>query len=140
MLITRTTSKGQLVPLIFGQDAVAASQTDVQLPIPISEASQAIDGYPMPFDGEIAGVSVRTTAAATAGTLTAGATINGTEDADTTVTVTTQTVRSKTVGRGRATFSAGAVIGGEITTNSGWDATSADLVVIVWVLLYLEGI
>ena len=35
---------------------------------------------------------------------------------------------------------AGDRIGAEITTGGTWDGTTADLVVTVWVLLYLDGI
>lgn len=142
MQIDRTIAKGQLVQLTFMQDAVAASQTDVQLPIAEvnAAAGNAVDGYVMPFDGEIVGVSAMTTAAATTGTLTVGATVGGTEKTATTVTFTTQTSRRVTVPRGTAGFVAGDIIGAEITSGGTWDGTAADLGVSVWVLLYIDGI
>ena len=142
MQIDRSVSKGQLVPLTFQQDAVAASQTDVQLPV--SEvnagAGNAVDGYVMPFDGEIVAISGRLSAAATAGSLTVGPTVGGTEKTTLTQTVTTGQSPYGTVTRGSARFSAGDLIGAEITTNGSWDGTTADLAVTVWVLLYLKGI
>lgn len=138
--IEKGISRGQLIPLVFGQDAVAASQTDVQLPVPMGEATQVVDGYPMAFAGEIVGVSAGLSAAATAGTLTVGATVGGTEDADTTLTITTATNAYKRVNRGKATFVAGDRIGCEITSSGTWDATTSDLVAVVWVLVYLAGI
>ncbi|MEU7904116.1 hypothetical protein [Actinoplanes sp. NPDC049118] len=142
MQIDRTIAKGQLVPLVFMQDALAASQTDVQLLIAevASAASNAIDGYVMPFAGEIVGVTARLSAAATAGTLTVGPTVNGTEKTDPTLSITTAVSASDTAVRGTSTFVAGDLIGAEITTGGTWDGTTADLGVVVWVLLYLDGI
>lgn len=140
--IERIISRGQLVPLTFMQDAVAASQTNVQLPIAevTAGAGNAIDGYVMPFAGEIVAVSAILSAAATAGTLTVGATIAGTEAADPTLSITTATTASDTCPRGTAQFAAGATIGAEITSGGTWDGTTADLGVTVWVLLYVDGI
>ena len=138
--ITLDTSKGQLVPYVFGQDALAASQTDVQLPTVMAEASQVNAGYTMPFRGEIVAVAAQLSAAGSAGSLTVGATIGGTEDADTTMTITTETNKALVVPRGKAAFAAGAELGCEITTNGAWNGTTADLVAVVYVLHYLEGI
>lgn len=142
MQIDRVIAKGQLVPLRFMQDAVAASQTDVQLPVAEvnAGAGNAINGITMPFDGEIVAVTADLSAAATAGTLTVGPTVGGTEKTDPTLSITTQTTRRDTALRGTARFSAGDLIGAEITTDGSWDGTSADLLVVVYVLLYLEGI
>jgi hypothetical protein len=142
MQIDRVIAKGQLVPLVFMQDAVAASQSDVQLPIAEvnAGAGNTVDGYVMPFDGEIIGISARLTAAATAGTLTVGPTVGGTEETDPTLSITTAQSARDTCARGTATFVAGDLIGAEITTGGTWDGTTADLAVTVWVLLYLDGI
>lgn len=142
--IERTISKGQLVGLVFGQADVAASQTDVQLSVAAvdnaSDDQLAVDGYVMPFEGEIVGISARLSAAATAGTLTIGPTVNGTEKTDPTLSITTEQSARDTATRGTAAFAAGDLIGAEITTGGTWDGTSADLSVVVWVLLHLEGI
>jgi len=140
--IERVIAKGQLVPLVFMQDAVAASQSDVQLLVAevASAANNAVDGYVMPFEGEIVAVTARLSAAATAGSLTVGPTVGGTEKTDPTLSITTAQSARDTANRGAAVFSAGDLIGAEITTDGTWDATTADLVVVVWVLLHLEGI
>lgn len=139
--INRGISKGQLVPFVFGQDAVAASQTNVELPaVGPEEGGTIVTGYNVPWPGEIVGVSFTLTAAASAGTLTIGGTIDGTEDADTTMTVTTAADDYKRVPRGKAPFAAGQNIGAEITTDGSWNATTADLAVIIWALVYLDGI
>jgi hypothetical protein len=140
--LTGETSRGQLVPLVFAQDAVAASQTNVQLNAMevASAAALAVDGYTMPFPGEIVGVSFTLSAAGTAGVFTIGATVGGTEDADTTLTVGTSAGTYKRVKRGDARFVAGDSIGAEITTDGSWDGTTSDLLVVVWVLLNVEGI
>lgn len=140
-LITLDTSKGQLVPLYFGQDALAANQSDVELPVVMAEASQAVTtGYTMPFPGEVVAVSGSLSAAGSAGTFTFGASLDGTEDADTTCTVTTSQKPYQKVQRGKAKFVAGTQVGMEITTDGSWNGTSADFQGTVWVVLYLEGI
>lgn len=140
MQIERITARGQLVAYVFGQDALAASQTDVQLPTAIGEGSQAVTGYTMPFAGEIVAITADLSAAATAGSLTVGPTIGGTEKTDPTLSITTQTTRSDTAPRDTAKFAAGDVLGAEITTSGTWDGTTADLAVTVYVLLYVDGI
>ena len=142
MQIDRTISKGQLVQLTFMQDAVAASQTDVQLPIAEvnAAAGNAVDGYVMPFAGEIVALSWLLTAAGTTGAFTIGPTIGGTEKTALQSTVGTATSGRTSAIRGTAAFNAGDSIGAEITTAAGWDGTTADLGVSVWVLLYLDGI
>lgn len=142
MQIERITARGQLVPLVFMQDAVAASQTDVQLPIAevTAGAGNGIAGYVMPFDGEIVGISWLLSAAGTTGTFTIGATIGGTENATSTQTVGTAASGRAKFRRGTIPFSAGNEIGAEITTGGTWDGTSSDLGVVVWVLLYVDGI
>lgn len=142
MQINNAIAKGQLVPLVFMQDAVAASQTNVQLPVAEvnAGAGNGCDGYCMPFAGEIVGISAHLSAAATAGTLTVGPTVAGTEKADPTLSITTETDESDTCKRGTNVFAKDAVIGAEITSDGSWDGTGADLVVIVWVLLNISGI
>jgi hypothetical protein len=138
--IERIIAKGQLVPLAFGQDALAASQSNVQLPVAIGEASQAVTGYTMPFEGEIVAVTADLSAAGSAGSLTVGPTVGGTEETDPALSITTETTKSDKALRGAATFNAGDVVGAEITTDGSWNGTSADLSVVVWVLLHMEGI
>lgn len=140
MTIIRQTSQGQMTSLLFGQHAVAASQTNVQIPISIGEKDGAVDGIVAPFNGYVVAITASTSAAATAGSLTIGATVGGTEDADTTLTVTTATDASLIVPRGKARFAAGDRIGCEITTSGTWDATTADLAVIVYVMYDVVGI
>lgn len=142
MQIDRVISRGQLVPLTFMQDAVAASQTDVQLPIAEvnAGAGNAIVGYISPFAGEIVAISWNLTAAGTAGTFTIGPTVGGTEKTTLTQTVGTAASGYAKVLRGSIPIAAGDEIGAEITTNGSWDGTSSDLCVVVWCLLYLEGI
>lgn len=137
MQLTRELAKGQVIALEFFQGAVTASQTDVK----INEGSNQISsGFVMPFDGEIIAVGANLSAAATAGQLTVGAFIGTTENANTTLTITTASNGYQRVPRGRAVFTAGQLVGAEITTNAAWNATTAKLVVIVYVQLNLSGI
>ncbi len=141
MQIQRYAAKGQLVPLLFSENAVAASQTNAQLPLmAVDIVASLVDGYAMPFAGEIVAVSWVLDTAGTAGVFTIGATVGGTEDADTTQTVGTAVSGTGSVVRGLAKFVAGDLIGCEITTDGSWDGTASDLIVQVWVLLALEGI
>lgn len=142
MQVERIISKGQLVPLSFMQDAVAASQTDVQLPIAEvnAGAGNQIVGYIAPFAGEIVAISWNLTAAGTTGTFTIGPTVGGTEKTGLTQTVGTAASGRGVVQRGSIPFNAGDEIGAEITTGGTWDGTSADLCVVVWALLYIEGV
>lgn len=132
----------QLVPLQFMQDNIAASQSNVQIPIAqvASAAENVVAGYTMPWSGTIVGISAVVSTAATAGTLTVGATVGGTEAADPALSITDETEKSDTATRGTATFDADDVIGCEITTDGDWDGTSSDLGVTVWVLLDVTGI
>lgn len=133
--IERIISKGQLVPLEFGQANVVASQTDVQL------VGNQSSGYIMPFAGEIVAVTYCLNANKTAGVLTIGPTIGGTEVSALTVTAANSTaVGRKTVKRRTAAFAAGAEIGAEITTDGSLAPVTAELGVTVWVILSLEGI
>lgn len=132
----------KLVAVSFMQDAVAASQTDVQLLVAevASAASNACDGYTMPWAGSIVAISYQLSAAGSAGTLTIGPTVNGTEQADPTLSVTTGTSGYDTAVRGVATFAAGDRIGAEITTDGSWNGTSSDVLVTVFALLELAGV
>lgn len=140
MHVTPDASAGQLVAYNFGQDALAANQTDVQLPVTMGEASQAVSGYEAVFNGDVVAVGYSLSAAGSAGTLTIGATLAGTEDTDSTITITTATDGYLRIPRGKMPVTAGQQIGAEITTDGSWNGTSADLSVQVYVLYRMEGI
>lgn len=129
-----------MVVYSFGQDTVAANQTDVQLNVNIGEASQAVDSYVAPWKGDVIGIAYTLSAAGTAGTFTIGATNNGTENTNTTMTVGTTTEGYRSIARGVMPVVEGDNIGAEITTNGSWDGTSADLSVQVYVIYRLAGI
>lgn len=138
--ITTDTSKGQLVAYVFGQDAVAASQTNVQLPAVGPEEGGTLDGYTIPFPFEVVGIAATLTAAGSAGTFAVGATFGGTEDADTTLTFTAGTDNYLRVKRGKAYAAAGTRLGCELTTDGSWNGTTADTLITIYCLLYLDGI
>lgn len=131
-----------IVPLLFSQDNVAASQSDVQLPVlqVASAAENVVDSYRAPWAGVIVAIAASVSAAATAGTLTVGATVGGTEKTDPTLSITTAASASDTAVRGAATFSAGDLIGCEITTDGSWNGTSSDLLVQVYVMYEVTDI
>ena len=133
---------GQVVFLPFAQDAVAASQSDVQLNVMevASGATLAVDEVVMPFDGCVIGLGYSLSAAGTAGVFTIGASVNGTENATTTQTVGTNQRSTAKFKRDAVRFVAGDRLGVEITTDGNWDGTTADLLVGLWVLVKLVGI
>jgi hypothetical protein len=130
-------SKRQIVPLVFVQDALAASQSNVQLTA--QDSAVAVDGITMPVSGEVLGISYDLSAAGSAGSLTVGATLAGTENASTTQSITTATSGKAVFPRGTMPFDAGAILGAEITTDASWNGTTADLAVTLWVALDWEG-
>lgn len=134
MQITREFAKYQMLNVNFAQANVAASQTNVQV------LHHGVEGVSMPFAGEVLAIAVDLSAAATAGTLTVGVTKGGTETAATTQTITTATAKTAIFPRGTMTFVAGDKLGAEITTDAGWDATTAELSVEVFVALTVEGV
>jgi hypothetical protein len=141
MQINNTLSKWQLVPLLFAQDAVAASQTAAALATTDANNSVALNVYyTMPFAGEIIGASANLDTAGTAGTLTVNPNLAGTAVTDPAISITTLAYGSDTCKRGTNAFAANARIGCKITTSATWDGTSSDLQVIVWVLLNVSGI
>ena len=141
MQVVRNIAKGQIVPLLFQQAAVAANQTDAQLPVvEVGSSPSLVIGIPAPWPGEVVGISYSLDSAGSAGTLSVGVSIGGTEDADTTVAVGTTTVGSLVVPRGKVVFDAEDLIGVEITSDASWNGTTSDLSVWVWVLLHVEGI
>lgn len=127
-------------PLVFMQEAPAASQSAVALMIAqLADPSSgtcdtALTEYLMPFPGHVVAIAVRSTAARTGGTLVVDASIDGTAtglqaqlDAD--------NVQShyKVQARGYYEFEADERIGVKITTDSSWTPSTGDLVVEVWV-------
>lgn len=134
-------ARGQIVPFVFVQDALAASQTDVQLNIQEVSGGMAlaVQGITMPWAGSVVGISVDTSAAATAGSMTVGVTFGGTEASATTQTITTATAARAVFQADAVRFVAGDKLGVEITTSGTWDAVTADLAVIVYVLLDCQG-
>jgi hypothetical protein len=141
MIITNDIARGQLVPLLFSQDAVADAQAAVAMNI--LEAGTSVlstQEYQIPWDFDVVGISVVSDSARTAGTLTVDATINGTVTGlqaklDGTNTTRHYQRQPRESDRGAA----GDRVGVKLTTSS-WTPVTADVVVVVWVLVRLEGI
>lgn len=146
MSLTQQRMIGDAYPMVgygFSRDGVAASLTDVQLASTgHAETTPAYwcTSHVMPFAGTVVAISYQLSTAATTGTLTIGPTIAGTEQSDPTLSITTGTSGTDTALRGLVTVAAGDLLGAEITTSAGWDATTADLMVTVWVIHELSGI
>lgn len=135
--IVPDTARGQLVALPFQQVDVAASQTDAALGIDDANVTD----YQMPWGGEVVAVSVRVNDARTAGAADVEPTKNGTAlgfqaDIDATNTLADYTLNKRENDR----FVKGDRIGCNLTTDGSYAPVTGDLVAIVWVLVYLEGI
>lgn len=128
-----------LVPFIFGQDALAASQSAVALGSAIGEASQAVSGYPMPAKWNVRAIAWATSAAGSAGAASISATKGGTANSGTTMSLGTATQGIKRFRRGKMSGKAGDLLGVKVTTDGSWNGTSADLQVTVYVEFDLLG-
>ncbi len=141
--ITREISKGQLIPYLFAQDAVADSQSAVAMNVMETSATTstlAVTEYVIPFDFEIVAITIVSDEARTAGTMTVDATIDGTASGLQAVLNGTNTFRKHTTqGRNLDVGAAGSRIGVKLTTAS-WTPVSADVAVVVYALLHLDGI
>jgi hypothetical protein len=141
--IERMISKGQLVPLLFSQNAVADAQSAVAMntiETGATTGSHDVTEYNMPFDFEIVAVTITSNEARTAGTLTVDATIDGTVTGVQGVLNATNTTRHYSRNpRGNDSGTAGQRVGVKLTSAS-WTPVTADIVVLVWVLVHLEGI
>lgn len=148
MQIENVIAKGTVVQLTFMQSDVAASQTNAALTVAevrdtaaSADDQNAADGYVMPWAGEVIGISVRASAARSAGTLTVEALIGAAATALTAILNATNTQMKATLQqRGKSTFPANSLIAARITTDGSWAPVTADIVVTVWVLLYLDSI
>lgn len=128
-----------MVRLSFMQDNLAASQTDVALVVAEvnAGAGNAVDAAVMPWPGSIVAVAARTSAAATADTLTITPTLSGTKQSAPVLSITTLQLARGTVPVGQTPFVAGELVGVKITTGGTWDGTTADLLVDVYVRFQL---
>lgn len=141
--IERAIAKGQVIPYLFTQDAVADAQSAVAMNILETSATTStlpVTEYVIPWDFEIVGISVSSSEARTAGTLTVDATINGTVTGLQAALNATDTLRDTGVQvRGSDVGVAGDRIGVKLTTAS-WTPVTADVAVVVYAIVSLEGI
>lgn len=141
--IERVIAKGQLVPFLFAQDAIADAQSAVAMNIMETTATTStlpVTEYVIPWDFEIVGISVVSSEARTAGTATVDATIDGTVTGLQAALDATNTTRDTgTQARGLDVGTAGQRIGVKLTTAS-WTPTTADIAVVVYAIVHLEGI
>jgi hypothetical protein len=146
--IERVIAKGQLIALHFQQADVAASQTNAALTVAevrdtaaTADDQNAVDAYVIPWDFEIIGVSARSSAARSAGTLTVEPLVNATASGMTAALDATTTQSTRTIqNRGADTGVAGDRVACRITTDGTWAPVTADIVVTVWVLVHIEGV
>lgn len=141
--IERVISKGQLVTFLFAQDAIADSQSAAAMNIMETTATTStlpVTEYVIPWDFEIVGIAVVSSEARTAGTATVDATIDGTVTGLQAALDGTNTTRDTgTQARSTDVGTAGQRIGVKLTTAS-WTPTTADIAVVVYAIVHLEGI
>lgn len=145
--IERIIAKGQLLPFRFAQHNVAAAQAAAAMNIIESETGAdvttflSVTEHVIPFDFEVVAIGMDSNAARTAGTLTVDATINGTVTGLQAALDATNTLRDTGVQqRGLDVGVAGDRVGVKLTTDAGWTPITADIAVVVYVLVHLEGI
>lgn len=139
----RIIAKGSLTPFMFTQDAVADAQAAVAMNIIETSAASsalAVTEYVIPWEFEVVGISVVADTVRTAGTCTVDATINGTVTGLQAILDATNTIRDTGVQpRGSDVGNAGDRIGVKLTTAS-WTPVAADIVVVVYAIVHLEGV
>lgn len=138
MHIQRITSKGQLVPLVFGQAAATASQSGVALTF--GAVASHVTGMPAAWYYEVVGMSFDLSAAGTAGVFTIAPTVGGTAKTANQITVGTAASGYIRIPREKLRGNAGDVLGVKVTTDGSWDGTGSKLGVVLWVLFHLEGV
>lgn len=137
--IERIIAKGQLVPLLFSQAALAINQSAVA--ITVVETSADTIEYVIPWEYEVVGISASVSEARTAGTATVDATIDTTATGLQAVIDGTNTLRDTgTQARGTDVGAAGSRVGVKLTTDGTWAPTTADISVVVWVIVHLSGV
>lgn len=135
----RVIAKGQLVPLLFSQGAVADAQAAVAMTV-VDGVAKATE-YTMPFDYDIVAISITSDTARTGGTLTVDATIDGTATGLQAVINATDTLRKHaTQTRNTDGGNAGSRVGVKLTTAGTFAPVTADVIVTVWCIVHLEGI
>jgi hypothetical protein len=127
-----------LVTARFVRHTVAASLNASALTVIDTNATSGalnVTGEVMPFAGAIVGVGAALSAAASAGSLTLDVTINGVVTGFQLVITTSASGSTiKEYGQPGFRFNAGDTIGVKITTTSGWNGTTADLLATVYVI------
>lgn len=122
---------------VWEQVDVPASQTSVTLPLlGTSTLGSSINTeLTVPFDGNVVGISVASNAARTAGTLTVVPVINGTASTSLSAVLdgTNTTYDASMQRHEKDPFRAAQALGVEITTDSSWAPTTADIVVTLFV-------
>lgn len=110
----------------------------VDRPNSLADAT-AVTGVPLPWEFEVVGVSIESSEARTAGTLTADVTIDGTVTGLQAILDGTNTTRDTgTQPRATDVAAAGSRVGVKLTTSS-WTPVSADVLVTVFVMVHVEG-
>lgn len=136
--IERMISKGQLVPLVFSQGAVADAQAAVAMTY--ADGIADVTEFTIPWDYEIVGISITSDTARSTGSITVDATVNGTATGLQAILDGTNTTRKATTqGRGSDVGAAGSRVGVKLTSAS-WTPVTNDIIVVVWVIVSLEGI
>jgi hypothetical protein len=127
-------------PLIrerFERQQVAASLTNSQLNLVETRAASStlnVQGIVMPYDGSVFAIAASFSGNVTAGSFTAMLSVNGTAKATCVVVITTGSKGYAIFEAGQFPFSAGDVVGVQITTNGSYAPTTLDLAVDLYIV------
>lgn len=127
---TRAATTSPIVPFVFEQANMQASQTDTDTVV----AGGVTATYAMPLSGSIVGYSITLSAAVSAGSLEFDIEIGGATTATIETDAATTTEFYGTYNYGDEPFSAGAVLGVTYTSDGSLSPTTADANIVVFVM------
>lgn len=143
MQIEDIAAKGQLVQFSFAEHSIANNQVDIEVHVQETANGQylSINEVSLPFAGNLVAMTVNLSGSATTGQATFAPTINGTKIASQFhQTITTQQAITARFERDTIDLLAGDKIGVKLTTNAGWNGTTLDAYVTLYVLVQMTGI
>lgn len=143
MQIEDIAAKGQLIQVSFAEHSVANNQTDAEMHVQETANGQrlGIARVSLPFAANLVAMTVDLSGAATTGQAVFAPTINGTKiDSGYHQTITTQQQVVIKFERDAIDLLPGDKIGVKLTTNNGWDGTTLDGYVTLYLLAQMTGI
>jgi len=129
-LQNRAGTTSPIIPFVFEQANMAASQTDTDTAV----AGGLTATYVMPFDGSIVGYGIQMSAAVSAGSLEFDIEVDGATTATIETDAASTTEFYGTYAYGDEPFSAGSSIGVTYTSDGSLSPETADANIVVYVM------